>query len=184
MKATYRPKIRNGSVSRRPVRNGHLGRAGWMPPSRRPQAVWALVVLGGLIAGGFLTSLRWQLRALDTTRKAVELKSALDQAESERRYLTVAEGGARNPIEIERAVNRGGAAAMTRAHLDDPSVLVTARRAAAAAQAAREKARKESRTARTERAQSPAVLPLPAETTAPVRLAVPPPTTAPSPIQQ
>ncbi|MBX3277494.1 MAG: hypothetical protein KF868_05760 [Acidobacteria bacterium] len=184
MKATYRPKIRNGSVSRRPVRNGHLGRAGWMPQSRRPQAVWALVILGGLIAGGFLTSLRWQLRALDTTRKAVELKSTLDQAESERRYLTVAEGGARNPIEIERAVNRGGAAAMTRAHLDDPSVLVTARRAAAAAQAqaAREKARKESRTARIERDQSPVVLPLPAETAAPVRLAVPPP--APSSIQQ
>jgi hypothetical protein len=182
MKATYRPKIRNGSVSRRPVRNGHLGRAGWMPPSRRPQAVWALVVLGGLIAGGFLTSLRWQLRALDTTRKAVELKSTLDQAESERRYLTVAEGGARNPIEIERAVNRGGAAAMTRAHLDDPSVLVTARRAAA--QAAREKARKESRTARIERDQSPAVPPLPAETSAPVRLAVPPPAAVPSSIQQ
>lgn len=196
MKATYRPKIRNGNVTRRPVRGGHLGRAGWMPPSRRPQAVWALVVLGALIAGGFLTSLRWQLRALDTTRKAVQLKSALDQAESERRYLTVAEGGARNPMEIERAVNRNGA--LERAHLDDPSVMLMAQREAARAskEAAREALRASARPAgssgaasgtalnpakakkvvpavKSEQTKAPAALPLPAAPIAPVKLVVP-----------
>jgi hypothetical protein len=121
MNTTYRPRVRNGHISRRPVKSGHLGRAGWMPKSRRPQAIWALVILGALVAGGFITSLRWQLRTLDTSRRVVQLKSALDQAESERRYLSAAESGARNPVEIERAVNKHGA--FHPLQLDDPSVI-------------------------------------------------------------
>jgi hypothetical protein len=121
MNTTYRPRVRNGHISRRPVKSGHLGRASWMPKSRRPQAIWGLVILGALVAGGFITSLRWQLRTLDTSRRVVQLKSALDQAESERRYLMAAESGARNPVEIERAVNKHGD--LHRQQLDDPSVI-------------------------------------------------------------
>lgn len=128
MKATYRPKVRNGQVTRRPVRSGHLGRAGWMPGSRRPQTIWALIVIGAVIAGGFITSLRWQMRALETGRKVVELKSALDQAESERKYLAAAESGSRNPLDLERAVNRDARSSrLGPAHLDEPSVLARAR---------------------------------------------------------
>lgn len=121
MNTTYRPRVRNGHISRRPVKSGHLGRASWMPKSRRPQAIWGLVILGALVAGGFITGLRWQLRTLDTSRRVVQLKSALDQAQSERRYLMAAESGARNPIEIERAVNKHGD--LHRQQLDDPSVI-------------------------------------------------------------
>ena len=75
MTASYRPRVRNGQINRRPVRASFASRANWMPRSRRPNAIWILVIIGGMVAGGFLASLRWQQRAHYTGREEVKLKS-------------------------------------------------------------------------------------------------------------
>jgi hypothetical protein len=113
-----------------------------MPRSRRPNAIWILVIIGGMVAGGFLASLRWQQRAHYTGREEVKLKSKLNQAESEQRYLVVDQSGARTPREIERAANKRGALAP--ATLDEPSALRIPYQLAAQQVRTRERERRES----------------------------------------
>jgi hypothetical protein len=95
-----------------------------------------------MVAGGFLASLRWQQRAHYTGREEVKLKSKLNQAESEQRYLVVDQSGARTPREIERAANKRGALAP--ATLDEPSALRIPYQLAAQQVRTRERERRES----------------------------------------
>lgn len=143
MKANYRQKVRNGPISRRPVRGTFAARAGWMPRSRRPQAVWIFVFVGALVAGGFVAGLHWQLSALYTSREEVRLKSALSQAESEQKFLELEHGGVRTPREVARMANkRGGFLAVT---LDEPSALRIPYQMAAGQARAREQERERER---------------------------------------
>ncbi|MEP7269990.1 MAG: hypothetical protein ABI882_00720 [Acidobacteriota bacterium] len=142
MTATYRPKIRNGHISRRPVKGTFAARAGWMPKSRRPQAVWILVVIGAVIAGGFVAGLRWQLQAHYTSRAEVRLKSALSQAESEQRFLEAQQFGALTPREVERTASKRRVGVVPVA-LDEPSALRIPYQMAAQQVRDRERERKE-----------------------------------------
>ena len=122
MKATYRPRIRNGHISRRPVKGTFAARAGWMPRNRRPQAVWVLVIIGGVIAAGFVAGLHWQLKSQAISRAEVKLKGQLSQAENEQRFLEAKQYTAMTPQEIERTANkrRGSVAPVA---LDEPAAL-------------------------------------------------------------
>jgi hypothetical protein len=122
MKPTYRPKIRNGHISRRPVKGTFAARAGWMPKNRRPQAVWVLVTIGAVIAAGFVAGLHWQLSAHAISRAEVKLKNELSQAENEQRFLEAQQYGALTPQEIERTASKhkGNVAPV---ELDQPDAL-------------------------------------------------------------
>ncbi len=122
MKTTYRPKVRNGHISRRPVKGTFAARAGWMPRNRHPHSVWILVIIGALVAGGFVAGLHWQIKAHNTSREEVRLKSALSQAESEQRFLQAEQVGALAPREIERATSRSRTAIQP-VSLDAPEAL-------------------------------------------------------------
>ncbi len=162
MKASYRPKIHNGHISRRPVKGTFAARAGWMPRNRRPQAVWILVVISAVVAWGFVAGLHWQLRAHASSRAEVRLKSELSQAESEQRYLEAQQDGALTPREVERSANqhRGSVIPVL---LDEASALRIPYQMAAQQARDRERERKENlrdaaRIAATEARSAPTTL--------------------------
>ena len=142
MKTTYRPNIRNGAISRRPVKGTFAARAGWMPRNRRPQAVWVLVVICAVIAAGFVAGLHWQLNAHALSRAEVKLKNELNQAVNEQRFLEAQQSGALTPHEIERTANkhRGSVAPVA---LDEPAALRIPYQLAAQQARDRERERKE-----------------------------------------
>lgn len=142
MKATYRPKIRNGHISRRPVQGTFAARAGWMPRNRKPQAVWALVAIGAVVAAGFVAGLHWQLSAHNISRAEVKLKSELSRAESEQRFLEAQHYGALTPYEIERTANRNRGS-VAPVGLDEPAALRIPYQLAAQQARDRERERKE-----------------------------------------
>ena len=111
-----------------------------MPKSRRPQAVWVLVMIGAVVAGGFVAGLHWQLSAHALSRAEVKLKNELNQAENEQRFLEAQQYGALTPQEIERTASRGKGRVAPVA-LDQPDALRIPYQLAA--QQARERERKE-----------------------------------------
>lgn len=142
MTAVYRPKIRNGHISRRPVKGTFVARPGWMPKNRRPQMVWVLMTIGAVIAAGFIAGLHWQLNAHAISRAEVKLKNDLTHAENERRFLEAQQYGALTPQEIERTASRhkGNVAPVV---LDQPDALRIPYQLAAQQARDRERERKE-----------------------------------------
>ena len=120
MKATYRRKVRNGLVTRRTLESPRPERGGWLA-SRQSPAFWAFILVGGIIAGGFLASLRWQLMAQQTAREEVQLRATLDHIKTENQYLQIEHVRALSPRRIESQLSaKAGLAPMK---LDDPSAV-------------------------------------------------------------
>lgn len=141
MKANYRPKFRNGVVARRPVKGTYTARAAWTPQSRYPHAIWVLVAIGVAIAGGFIVGLRWQLRAHYIGREDIQLRSELDRATSEQRYLALEQFGALSPRELENAANK--LVHLYPPKLDDPSAIKLAQASSRRLEQARARERRE-----------------------------------------
>jgi len=122
MKATYRRKVRNGLVTRRTLESPRPERGSWLS-SRQSPAFWAFILVGAIIAGGFLASLRWQLMAQQTAREEVQLRATLDQIKTENKYLQMEQVGALSPRRIESQL--AAKAGLGPMKLDDPSALKT-----------------------------------------------------------
>jgi predicted Abi (CAAX) family protease len=77
--------------------------------------------VGGIIACGFVASLRWQLIAQQTAREEVHLRATLDQIKTENKYLKMEQVGALSPQRLEAQLAAGAGLAPMK--LDDPSAV-------------------------------------------------------------
>jgi hypothetical protein len=122
LKATYRRKVRNGLVTRRLLESPRPERGSWLS-SRQSPSFWAFILVGGIIACGFLASLRWQLIAQQTAREEVQLRATLDQIKTENKYLRMEQVGALSPQRLESQLAAG--AGLGPMKLDDASAVKT-----------------------------------------------------------
>lgn len=123
--AQYRPSIFNKPLPKRrvakPATRLHVARAPRTPrrPGRRPAAlavmrpngmsVFALLTLAGaFLTLVFVVALRYQRNTLQLNHQDVELRSALDQTQHERRQLLVEQSRANSPRETELRSRQNG----------------------------------------------------------------------------
>src|SRR5262245_4264408 len=131
---TYRTKIQNGVVSkrrnrpavsqasRRPVRK-KVGEKGSRTRVRRSGAsgsrrsrqrqrganvLWMLMLVGALLAGGFVFAMRSQINVYQYGQAEAQLKSELDEMTNRQRYEMLQRERALNPRKIDRAAKQAG----------------------------------------------------------------------------
>jgi hypothetical protein len=135
---TYRTKIQNGVVSkrrnrpaasrasRRPVRRREREKAGEKGSSTRVRrsgasgsrrsrqrqrganVLWMLMLVGALLACGFVLAMRSQINVYQLGQAETQLKSELDEMANRQRYELLQRERALNPRKIDRAAKQAG----------------------------------------------------------------------------
>jgi uncharacterized protein HemX len=121
---TYRPRVQNGTITKRPKRSAsskaserrasarrapNRGRGSHKRSRREGSNLFmTLVLIGALVAAGFVFALRSQIRARQLGQAEMRLRSELDDIANRQRYEVLEQQRAMSLSESERAARQAG----------------------------------------------------------------------------
>ncbi|MBL8169402.1 MAG: hypothetical protein JNJ50_14695 [Acidobacteria bacterium] len=102
------PAVRISASSKRSARTTRSSRAHKSEPESGTNVLWILMVVGGLVATGFIFALRSQINVYHLGQTESQLKTELDRLSDHQRYLALEQQRALSVRESDLAAKQSG----------------------------------------------------------------------------